>query len=53
VAVSALGHDGVLRILAEERRAVITCEFCRKQYVLEEEELREVARRLGDGDTAG
>jgi molecular chaperone Hsp33 len=53
VAVSALGRDGVLQILAEERRAVVTCEFCRKQYVLDEHELGEVARRLGEGDTAG
>jgi molecular chaperone Hsp33 len=53
VAVSALGRDGVLQILAEEGRAVITCEFCRRQYVLEEDDLREVARRLAEDEPPG
>jgi len=52
MAMAALGRGGVLEILAEERRAMVTCEFCHKRYVLEEEELRQVARRLGEGEPA-
>jgi molecular chaperone Hsp33 len=46
VAVSALGRGGVEQILAEERQATVTCEFCRKQYLVGESELREIAGRL-------
>lgn len=46
VAVSALGREGIADLLRKERRATITCEFCRREYVLEAEELEEVARRL-------
>jgi molecular chaperone Hsp33 len=49
VAVSALGRDGVEEILADERRAVVTCEFCRRRYVLGESDLRDIAARLGAG----
>ena len=47
VAVSALGAEGIAEILGAERKATITCEFCRQQYVLGPEELEDVARRLG------
>jgi molecular chaperone Hsp33 len=46
VAVSALGPEGVLDVIAREREAVITCEFCRARYVVAEPELREIHRRL-------
>ncbi len=46
VAVSALGPEGIAEILRTEGKATITCEFCREQYVLEAEELRDIARRM-------
>jgi molecular chaperone Hsp33 len=46
VAVSALGPDGVADVIAKEREAVITCEFCRTRYVLTEPELEDIRRRL-------
>jgi len=46
VAVSALGADGVADVLAKEREAVITCEFCRTRFVVTEPELRDIRRRL-------
>jgi molecular chaperone Hsp33 len=46
VAVSALGSDGIAEVLATDRRAEITCEFCRQRYVIEEPELREIAATL-------
>jgi molecular chaperone Hsp33 len=48
VAVSALGRDGLRDVLAHEREAVITCEFCRQRYVVGEAELRDLERRLGE-----
>ena len=52
-AVSALGADGVGEVLANEREAVITCEFCRARYVVTEAELREIQRRLLARDQPG
>jgi molecular chaperone Hsp33 len=52
-AVSALGHEGVLDVLATEKEAVITCEFCRSRYVVGEEALRDIARRLAERDVLG
>jgi molecular chaperone Hsp33 len=49
-AVSALGRDGVLDVLAKEREAVITCEFCRQRYVVPEADLRDIAGRLAGRD---
>ena len=51
-AVSALGADGVAEVLAKEREAVITCEFCRSRYVVTEPELRDIRRRLEERDRA-
>jgi molecular chaperone Hsp33 len=52
-AVSALGREGILDVLAKEREATITCEFCQQRYVVDEAELRRMADRLleagGDG----
>ena len=48
-AASALGHAGIREVLAEEKQVVIDCEFCKKRYVIEEAELRDMARRL-EGD---
>jgi molecular chaperone Hsp33 len=45
-AVSALGREGVEDVLAKEREAVITCEFCRTRYVVGEQALRDIASRL-------
>src|SRR5919198_92269 len=45
-AVSALGREGIAEVLANEREAVITCEFCHQRYVIGEAELREIAQRL-------
>jgi molecular chaperone Hsp33 len=50
VAVSALGAEGVAEVLANEREAVITCEFCRTRYVVTEPELHEIRRRLLERD---
>jgi molecular chaperone Hsp33 len=52
-AVSALGPDGIGEVLANEREAVITCEFCRARYVVTEPELREIARLLRDREAGG
>ncbi len=51
-AVSALGVEGVNEVIANEREAVITCEFCRQRYVVTEPELRDIARRLAERDAA-
>ncbi len=53
VAVSALGREGIADLLHKERRATITCEFCRREYVLEAEELEEIARRMGEEGIGG
>ena len=53
VAVSALGPDGVADVIAKEREAVITCEFCRTRYVVTEAELRDIRRRLLESSRAG
>jgi molecular chaperone Hsp33 len=45
-AVSALGLEGIRSVLEQERELVIDCEFCRKRYVIPEEELRSMARAL-------
>ena len=52
-AVSALGAEGVKDVIAKEREAVITCEFCRARYVVPEPELRDIARRLEERDATG
>jgi molecular chaperone Hsp33 len=52
-AVSALGADGVAEVLANEREAVVTCEFCRSRYVVTEPELADIRRRLEERDRAG
>jgi molecular chaperone Hsp33 len=49
-AVSALGAEGVADVLAKDREAVITCEFCRARYVVTEPELEEIRRRLEERD---
>jgi len=45
-AVAVLGRDGVAEILATDREAVVTCEFCRQRYLVREPELQEIQRRL-------
>jgi len=45
-AVSVLGREGVADLLAEDRKAVVACEFCRAQYLVGEEELRSILDRL-------
>lgn len=52
-AVSALGAEGVAEVLANEREAVITCEFCRSRYVVTEPELEDIRRRLVERERAG
>lgn len=47
-AVSALGREELEDVLQKEKRAEITCEFCRQHYVIGEEELRSIARRLAE-----
>jgi redox-regulated HSP33 family molecular chaperone len=51
-AVTALGLEGILQVLdqEQERELVIDCEFCRKRYVIPEEELRAIARALSARD---
>jgi molecular chaperone Hsp33 len=53
VAVSALGRDGIADVLANERQASITCEFCRHTYVIEAPELAEISERLGEQEREG
>jgi molecular chaperone Hsp33 len=48
-AVSALGPAGIRAVLAAEKQVVIDCEFCKKRYVIGEEELSDIARRLEGG----
>ena len=52
-AVSALGPDGIRKVLAEEKQVVIDCEFCKKRYVVDEPELLDIARRLEGGVPGG
>lgn len=52
VAVSALGADGVADVLANEREAVVTCEFCRSRYIVSEPELHDIRRRLVEAGAA-
>jgi molecular chaperone Hsp33 len=47
-AVSALGIAGIDEVLAAERQAVIDCQFCKKQYVIDEPELREIRGKLAE-----
>jgi molecular chaperone Hsp33 len=47
-AVSALGRDEILDVLEKEKQAVITCEFCHQRYVVGEDALRDLARRLAE-----
>ncbi len=46
MAVSALGAEGLRDVLANEKEAVTTCEFCRERYVVGEAELRDMLARL-------
>lgn len=48
-AVSALGVTGIDEVLAAERQVVIDCQFCKKRYVLDEPELREIREARGAG----
>lgn len=45
-ATSALGAEGVEEVLREEKQAVVTCEFCRQRYVLDEAELKGLLGKL-------
>ena len=45
-AVSALGVQGIDEVLAAEKRVVIDCQFCRKQFLIDEAELREIRGKL-------
>jgi molecular chaperone Hsp33 len=47
-AVSALGREELEDVLRKERKAEITCEFCRQHYVVGEDELRSIAKRLAE-----
>ncbi|HEX9053153.1 MAG TPA: Hsp33 family molecular chaperone HslO [Anaeromyxobacter sp.] len=52
-AVSALGPEGVAEVLARDREAIVTCEFCRSRYVVSAPELADVLRRLEERDRTG
>jgi molecular chaperone Hsp33 len=45
-AVTALGIEGIDQVLAAEKQAVIDCQFCKKRYVIDEAELRELREKL-------
>jgi molecular chaperone Hsp33 len=45
-AVSALGVSGIDEVLAAERQVVIDCQFCKKRYVIDEPELREIREKF-------
>ena len=53
VAVSSLGVDGIADVLQNEKQAVITCEFCRERYVIDEAELREIQAKLSEQQADG
>ena len=40
IAILAMGRREIESVLADDRRAEVTCEFCTQRYVLEEDELR-------------
>jgi len=40
VAILAMGRQEIESVLADDRRAEVTCEFCTQRYLLEEDELR-------------
>jgi molecular chaperone Hsp33 len=40
IAILAMGRREIESVLAGDRRAEVTCEFCTQRYVLEEDELR-------------
>lgn len=48
-ATLAMGRDEIRDVLAQERRAEVTCEFCGARYVLEEAALRELLAGSGNG----
>ena len=48
VAILAMGRAEIEAVLADDRRAEVTCDFCGARYVLEEDELRGLLRE-GDG----
>jgi len=48
VAILAMGRKEIEAVLADDRRAEVTCEFCGARYVLEEDELGALLR-AGDG----
>ena len=50
VAILAMGRAEIEAVLADDRRAEVTCEFCGARYVLEEDELRGLLRE-GNGTT--
>lgn len=50
VAILAMGRAEIEAVLADDRRAEVTCDFCGARYVLEEDELRGLLRE-GDGTT--
>lgn len=45
-AVSALGPDGIDDVLANEKKVEITCEFCKKRYLLDAAELEKLKSDL-------
>ncbi len=51
-AVSVLGREGILDVLAHEGEAVTTCEFCLQRYVVREAELRDMVRRFEEAGRA-
>ena len=53
MAVSALGRQGILDVLESEGEAVVTCEFCRQRYVVGDEDLRDMVRRLEQAEGPG
>lgn len=50
VAILAMGRAEIEAVLADDRRAEVTCDFCGARYVLEEDELRGLLRE-GNGTT--
>ena len=46
-AIVAMGRAELLDVLANERRAKVTCEFCATRYVIEGDELAELAAAAG------
>jgi molecular chaperone Hsp33 len=53
VALLGLGRDELLKMAREQERTEATCEFCRRHYVLTNDEVRELVSRSESSEAPG